>query len=53
MELAKSTYYFEISKMDAVEKRNQTLMDEIKETFEHHKGRYGVRRIHKELENNK
>ena len=51
MELAKSTYYFEISKVDAVEKRNQTLMDEIKEIFDYHKGRYGVRRIHRELVN--
>ena len=51
MELAKSTYYFEISKVDVVELRNQTLMDEIKDIFEHHKGRYGVRRIHRELVN--
>jgi transposase InsO family protein len=49
MEMAKSTYYYEISKVDAVEVRNQKLMDEIKELFEHHKHRYGVRRIHKEL----
>ena len=49
MEMAKSTYYYEISKVDAVEVRNQKLMDEIKEIFEHHKHRYGVRRIHKEL----
>lgn len=51
MEMAKSTYYYEISKVDAVEVRNQKLMDEIKEIFEHHKHRYGVRRIHKELVN--
>ena len=49
--MAKSTYYYEISKVDAVEVRNQKLMDEIKEIFEHHKHRYGVRRIHKELVN--
>ena len=36
MELAISTYYFEISKVNAVEKRNQKLMDEIKEIFNHH-----------------
>ena len=51
MDLAKSTYYFEISKVDVIEERNCKLMDEIKEIFEHHKGRYGVRRIHRELVN--
>ncbi len=51
MKLAKSTYYYEISKTDAVEARNKVLMDEIKEIFEHHKGRYGVRRIHREIVN--
>ena len=49
--MPKSTYYYEISKVDAVEVRNQKLMDEIKEIFEQHKHRYGVRRIHKELVN--
>ena len=51
MEMSRSTYYYEISKVDAVEVRNQEIMDEIKEIFEHHKHRYGVRRIHKELVN--
>ena len=51
MDLSKSTYYFEIGKVNAVEERNKTLMDEIKEIYEHHKGRYGVRRIHRELVN--
>lgn len=51
MNLAKSTYYFEISKEDMVESRNQDLMNEIKEIFERHKGRYGVRRVHRELVN--
>ena len=49
--MSKSTYYYEISKVDAVEMRNQELMDEIKDIFEHHKHRYGVRRIHRELVN--
>ena len=49
MNLAKSTYYFEIGKVNAVEERNKNLMNEIKEIYEHHKGRYGVRRIHREL----
>ena len=51
MNLAKSTYYFEISKEDMVESRNQDLLNEIKEIFEQHKGRYGVRRVHRELVN--
>ena len=51
MGLAKSTYYFEISKVDIVEERNQKLMDEIKAIYHHHKGRYGVRRVHRELVN--
>ena len=51
MEMPKSTYYYEISKVDAVKIRNQGLMDEIQEIFEYHKHRYGVRRIHRELLN--
>jgi len=51
MEISKSTYYYEIGKVDAVAIRNQELMDEIKEIFEYHKGRYGVRRVHRELVN--
>ncbi len=30
MHMAKSTYYFEISKKDVVAKRNQKLLEEIK-----------------------
>ena len=51
MGLAKSTYYYEIRKVDVVKERNRKLMEEIQEIFNLHKGRYGVRRIHKELEN--
>ena len=51
MKLAKSTYYYEISKDDAVALRNESLMAEIKGIYEYHKGRYGVRRIHRELVN--
>ena len=51
MGLAKSTYYYEIGKVDAVKERNRDLGEEIQEIFNQHKGRYGVRRIHKELEN--
>lgn len=51
MNLAKSTYYFELNKIDAVEVRNLNLIKEIQVIFEEHKKRYGVRRIHKELVN--
>ena len=49
--MAKSTYYFEINKVDAVKSRNERLMAEIQEIFDYNKGRYGVRRVHKELVN--
>ena len=51
MGMARSTYYYEIGKTDAVSLRNERLSEEIKSIFEHHKGRYGVRRIHRELIN--
>lgn len=49
--MAKSTYYFEISKTDIVALRNAELMATIKEIYEQNKGRYGVRRIYRELLN--
>ena len=49
--MAKSTYYFEISKTDVVALRNAELMTTIKEIYEQNKGRYGVRRIYRELLN--
>lgn len=49
--LARSTYYYEISKADAVSLRNKELSEKIADIFEHHKRRYGVRRIHRELIN--
>lgn len=42
--MAKSTYHFEINKVDTVRPRNKGLISEIQEIFEHNKGRYGVRR---------
>ena len=51
MELARSTYYYELSKRDIVAERNKVLMDEITDIFDCHKGRYGVRRVHAELVN--
>ena len=49
--MAKSTYYFEISKNDIVAERNQEILEEIKSIFEINKRRYGVRRVHHELIN--
>ena len=51
MHMAKSTYYFEISKNDIVAERNQEILEEIKSIFEINKRRYGVRRVHHELIN--
>lgn len=47
--MAKSTYYFEISKEDVVGIRNAELRKEIHSIYEKNRCRYGVRRIHKEL----
>ena len=49
--MSKSTYYYEINKIDVVAERNRELLDEICNIFEQNKCRYGVRRIHKELIN--
>ena len=51
MHLAKSTYYFELSKVDVVAERNQEMLEDIKNIFESNKRRYGVRRVHQELLN--
>ena len=37
MHMAKSTYYFEISKKDVVSERNQEILAEIKSIFESNK----------------
>ena len=49
--MARSTYYYEISRKNIVAERNQALFDEIQTIFEENKGRYGVRRIYHELIN--
>ena len=51
MGMAKSTYYYEIGREDAVAMRNKELSKEIKEIFEQNKHRYGVRRVYRELIN--
>jgi len=49
--LSRSTYYYEISKTDAVKERNAALSSEISAIFKENKERYGVRRVHHELLN--
>jgi len=51
MGMSKSTYYYELSKKDAVTERNVELLSEIKSIFEEDHERYGVRRICGELQN--
>ena len=47
-QIAKSTYYYTISK-PAKEDRHPDLTKKIKEIFEHHKKRYGYRRVFLQL----
>lgn len=49
--MPKSTYYYEINKVDAVKIRNKNIENKISEIFNNHKGRYGVRRVYRELLN--
>ena len=49
--MAKSTYYFELNKIDAITERNKELSITIKEIFIQNKGRYGVRMVYKDLLN--
>ena len=49
--MARSTYYFELSRNDVVAERNQEILEEIKSVFVENKRRYGVRRVHRELIN--
>ena len=49
MQMAKSTYYFELSKEDVIAVKNADLVKEIEIIFEQNKCRYGVRRVYREL----
>ena len=49
--ISRSTYYYEIKKTDKVAERNITIADEIKKIYVKNNGRYGVRRVHRELIN--
>ncbi|WP_363316104.1 IS3 family transposase [uncultured Anaerococcus sp.] len=46
-----STYYFEINKVDKVKIINKNIENKISEILNNHKGRYGVRRVYRELLN--
>ena len=49
MQIPKSTYYFELGKVDLVHTRNVDLLEEIEKIYISNKRRYGVRRIYQEL----
>lgn len=49
MKLAKSTYYFELGKKSKIEERNKEITQEIQTIYRKNYGRYGVRRVYKEL----
>lgn len=49
--MPKSTYYYEISKSDAIKERDKDITHVIERIYHHHKGRYGVRRVCQELHN--
>ncbi|WP_231718348.1 IS3 family transposase [Lagierella massiliensis] len=51
IDLPRSTYYFEMKKVDVVSIRNKHIENKISEIFTYHKGRYGVRRVYRELLN--
>ena len=51
MNMSKSTYYFEISREDAILEKNKSLARIIEEIFVENKKRYGVRRVYRELVN--
>lgn len=47
--MPRSTYYFELNKVDKVTLRNEEITTKIIELFDQNKGDYGVIRIHKKL----
>lgn len=49
--LSRSTYYFEIQRVDLDYDKSKELMDEIQSIFSKNKSRYGVRRVYHELIN--
>ncbi|MCR5446569.1 MAG: IS3 family transposase [Schwartzia sp.] len=52
MKIAKSTYYYEISKVDAVAERNIELFMQIKDIFKTNKGKYDVQRTYEGIDKN-
>ena len=49
--MARSTYYFELKRLEGLEARDRELKEQIQEIFDRNRGRYGVRRVHKALAN--
>ena len=51
MDLSRSTYYFELKRLLTLKEKDKELKEQIKAEYDKNHGRYGVRRIHKALEN--
>lgn len=51
MDLPRSTYYYELKRIDAVANRNADLSAEIERIYTENDQRYGVRRVYEELRN--
>lgn len=49
VDIPKSTYYFELHRIDIDSSKNAEIIASIKQIYLEHKTRYGVRRVHKEL----
>ena len=49
--MPRSTYYFELGKLDNDLIKNRYIMDEIQDIYDQNKGLYGVRRVYRELVN--
>ena len=49
--MSRSTYYFELKRLLNSGTKDEGLKDEITAVYDKNHGRYGVRRIHKELAN--
>ncbi len=49
--MSRSTYYFELKRLEEDDLRDEALKEQILEIFEKNHGRYGVRRVHMALAN--
>ena len=49
--MPRSTYYFELKRLLSLKEKDKELKEQIEAEYDKNRGRYGVRRIHKALEN--